>query len=222
MKTVSISWHAPCRTVALFLPVFPLELRRHQQMTPKYRGISEGLDVRAQVPWCSQRAQTQSRAHSRGIQKCGDNRLAPGQCLPGNIRLTSTRTYRVSASTHEKAAKSRVALSPYGSSNANTKVRLKTLISDREPSSSCSKCNNHLMPTSSVLESDSSDPRVNVDSYIAHDQLRYVSESIFEPPSKPSCIPPALLSPVYVFLLGGHLLLTPNGPNPSAHNSNLK
>ena len=133
MKTVSISWHAPCRTVVLFLPVFPLELRRHQQMTPKYRGISEGLDVRAQVPWCSQRALTQSCAHSRGIQKCGDNRLAPGQCLPGNIRLTSTRTYRGSASTHERAAKSRVALSPYGSSNANTKVRLKTFFPTGSP-----------------------------------------------------------------------------------------
>ena len=146
MKTVSISWHAPCRTVALFLPVFPLELRRHQQMTPKYRGISEGLDVRAQVPWCSQRALTQSCAHSRGIQKCGDNRLAPRQCLPGDIRLTSTRTYRVSASTHEKATKSRVALSPYGSSNANTKVRLKTLISDREPQAAVHWSNGRFLP----------------------------------------------------------------------------
>ena len=49
-----------------------------------------------------QRVLTQSYVHSRQIQPYCSNRPASGRCLPGSIRLMSTRPYRVSGSTYEE------------------------------------------------------------------------------------------------------------------------
>ena len=71
-------------------------------------------------------------------------------------------------------------------------------------------CDWNVTRSTAVLENYSSDSRVNVDLYIAHDRSRYVPASIFERSSNDVVSLAYSSLPVYVFSLGRHLSLTLN------------